>query len=301
MEQQEKLLWISRVAENSSVVFYSLRLVKGWPLEFISENISQYGYAAEELISGNVSIGTIIHPDDLERSFDEMERFFAGNGHSDTYFRHEFRLLTKDQQARWVENSVKIVRDASGAPLHYQGTMIDITQRKRMEEELILANIVVENSSVILYRFRLLEGWPTEYISKNISHYGYAAEDFMSGALAFSSIIHPEDAKRVYKGQYAFVKQIINRFLRQEYRIITKDGKVRWVEDVSEVVRDLSAFSTHFQGTIVDITERKESEQIISSRNAELKKLNDFMVDRELKMIELKAKIKQLEEKLRNK
>ena len=47
----------------------------------------------------------------------------------------------------------------------------------------------------------------------------------------------------------------------QEYRILTKSGKIRWIDDRTWIRRDPEGIITHFQGIIIDITERKEAEQ----------------------------------------
>ncbi len=296
---REELSQAQMIIENSSAVIYRVRSSRGWPLEFISKNISQYGYSDDEFISGAIKMANIISPDDLERSFRETEDFFAKNIFLRN-FRHEYCILTKDKKIRWVEDLVEIIRDYSGTATHYQGTLVDITDRKIMEEELSLSNIVIENSSIVLYRLRFIADWPLEYISKNIKRWGYVAEDFLAGGMKFFDIIYPEDRERVLAGQQEFVRQLVDHFLRQEYRLVAKDGGIHWVENVSELVRGSDIRPTHIQGTIIDITERKKAEQKINERNKELVTMNSLMIDRELKMASLKERVKQLEGVIQN-
>ncbi|NLU57553.1 MAG: GAF domain-containing protein, partial [Methanosarcina thermophila] len=48
-----------------------------------------------------------------------------------------------------------------------------------------------------------------------------------------------------------------------EYRIFTKDGRVRWVEERTFIQRDNKGEATHLQGIVIDVTERKEAEKML--------------------------------------
>ncbi len=53
---------------------------------------------------------------------------------------------------------------------------------------------------------------------------------------------------------------------QQEYRIITKEGDVRWIDDRTVVERDAEGKVTHYQGIVIDITDRKRTERVIAAR-----------------------------------
>jgi GAF domain-containing protein len=48
-----------------------------------------------------------------------------------------------------------------------------------------------------------------------------------------------------------------------EYRILTGDGKIRWVEERTYIQRDSEGVPVHLQGIVVDITERKEAQEML--------------------------------------
>ena len=48
-----------------------------------------------------------------------------------------------------------------------------------------------------------------------------------------------------------------------EYRIFTGDGNIRWVEERTFIQRDGKGDVTHFQGIVVDVTERKEAQKML--------------------------------------
>jgi PAS domain S-box-containing protein len=144
----------------------------------------------------------------------------------------------------------------------------DISERKAVEETLRQASLIVENSSVVLFRWKAAEGWPVEMVSKNVNLFGYTQEELLSGTLPFSELVHPEDLDRVAAEVQAHVDRGEDRF-RQEYRIVTRQGEVRWIDDRTVVERDAEGRVSHYQGIVMDITERKRTEEALrrSERN----------------------------------
>ncbi len=151
-------------------------------------------------------------------------------------------------------------------------------ERKASHEKLEIANLVVENSPSVLWRWSPSEGWRTEYVSSNVSQYGYAAEDFLSGKLKFSDIIHPEDVDRVAAEVRTNTQRGHERY-HQEYRILSQDGQTRWISDNTTVVRDADGVVTHYQGVTNDITELRAAQTNLERLGATLEKsLNEIYI-----------------------
>jgi PAS domain S-box-containing protein len=74
----------------------------------------------------------ITHPDDLEPDLAHIDDLLAGNTHS---FQMEKRYFRKDGSIVWVILSVSLLRDDSGAPLHFISQVQDISERKSVEVE----------------------------------------------------------------------------------------------------------------------------------------------------------------------
>ena len=120
-------------------------------------------------------------------------------------------------------------------------------------------SVIVENSPVILVRWLPGDDWPVEYVSDNIAQFGYTADDFQSGRLRWADILLPEDLERI-RAETARDRRAGIRRTRQEYRILTTDGAVRWMEDRTSIIEESGGHVLH-QGIIIDVTERKQREE----------------------------------------
>ncbi len=132
--------------------------------------------------------------------------------------------------------------------------------RDQTEEALRMAEVIIDNSPAILFR-RIAGDEPRlVYVSDNIRQMGYTAEEFMSAKIHFRDIVHPDDMDMVREDIRVYAEKDLEEYT-QVYRVITKSGDARWVEDQTSVVRDADGNKTHNQGILVDITDRKLAEE----------------------------------------
>lgn len=113
---------------------------------------------------------------------------------------------------------------------------------------------------VICFTWQLSPGWPVLQVTNNIRQFGYESKDFLSKELLFAEILHPDDLDRIANEVIKFIEDGVVQF-EQDYRIITKSGKVRWVYDKTILKKDVTGLPTHAKGHLLDITERKLAEQ----------------------------------------
>lgn len=142
---------------------------------------------------------------------------------------------------------------------------MDMTARKQTEEALRQANRVVENSPMVLFRWKAAAGWPIETVSNNVSRIGYDPEELLSGKILFSSLVHPDDLARVTAEVEEFCRCGEDRF-QQEFRIVTKEGEAVWVDERAVIERDAEGRIICFQSILIDITDRKQTEMVLSAR-----------------------------------
>ncbi|MEK6201962.1 MAG: PhnD/SsuA/transferrin family substrate-binding protein [Desulfobulbaceae bacterium] len=126
--------------------------------------------------------------------------------------------------------------------------------RKREELELILNKI-----PAVVFLWRAAAGWPVEYVSENVRQFGYTPADFIDGHVAFAELVHRDDMERV-SAEVADYSQSGASEFRQEYRLITRSGDILWTDDRTWIRRDQSGKISHYQGIVLDITERHQAE-----------------------------------------
>lgn len=135
----------------------------------------------------------------------------------------------------------------------------ECVQHQEAMKALAMAQLIVERSPVILFR-RLAGDEPRlEYISENISLFGYSPDDFLLKRIEFKEVVHPDDHERVREEIEAYAEADVEEYT-MTYRVLTKDGDVRWVDDQTSVIRDGEGRKTHNQGVLFDITERRQAE-----------------------------------------
>jgi len=257
---------IRTVVNNSPAVVFLWKNEVKWPSEFVSENVVQFGYTVEDFISGRVLYGDIIHSDDLKRVEDSLKERIRRGG---VDFNVEYRIFTKAGDIRWVNERTFIQRDSEGEVTHLQGLVLDVTERKENEEALRksletqkLLRTIINNSQAVAFLWENKENLPTIYVSENVTQFGYSVEDFTSGKTSYQSIVHRDDIGSVTE---TFKRNIAEKqdSFDLEYRIFTGDGKTLWVDEKTFIQRDKDGNETHFQGLVVDITERKEAQKML--------------------------------------
>ena len=132
--------------------------------------------------------------------------------------------------------------------------------RDQKEEELRLADVIIDKSPVILFRRMAGDEPKLVYVSRNIAQWGYVAADFLEERIFFRDIVVEEDGDRLGEEIQSFVDADVEEYT-QYYRIKTPDGDVRWIEDQTSVVRNEEGEKLFHQGILVDITERKLAEE----------------------------------------
>jgi len=269
-EKLEKVLKMQKVLttviNNSPAVVFLWRDEKYWPATFVSDNVVQFGYTVDDFISQKILYGKIMHPGDLERVEEELERRIQKG---EVSFNSEYRIFTKAGDLRWVNERTFIQREEDGNVTCFQGIVLDITPRKKVEEALRKAlemqkmlKTIINNSSAVAFLWKNMENWPVEFVSENVTQFGYTVEDFTSGRILYGDIIHKEDINSVSENLARSIREVYDSF-EMEYRIFTADGNIRWVEERTYIQRDGEGIPAHFQGVVVDITERKEAQEML--------------------------------------
>ena len=129
--------------------------------------------------------------------------------------------------------------------------------------ELSNANIIVQNSPVILYRLRGDPSFQLIYISHNITKLGHDPAALLTSSNWTKELIHPEDQSKVDTA----MARILERDAPGasiEYRLRGVGDSWRWVENRYVPVRDKEGRLIEVEGIVIDITERKAADENIA-------------------------------------
>jgi diguanylate cyclase (GGDEF)-like protein/PAS domain S-box-containing protein len=129
--------------------------------------------------------------------------------------------------------------------------------------ELSNANIIVQNSPVVLYRLRGEPSFPLIYVSHNITKLGHDPKALLASSNWAEQLIYAEDLPKVGEA----MTSILNKDAAGasiEFRLRAGDGALRWVENRYVPVRDEEGRLIEVEGIVIDVTERKAAEEKIT-------------------------------------
>jgi PAS domain S-box-containing protein len=145
---------------------------------------------------------------------------------------------------------------------------------EELQENELRLRTLVANVPGLIYRREASVPWDTVFISDSIETLcGYPASDFIQRRRAYTSIIHPEDARALSEALAEAVRGGTAYAL--EYRILHHDGRVRWVFDRGQAVAGDFGTIRHIDGVILEITDRKNAEQGLSELLGRLLQMQD--------------------------
>ncbi len=206
-----------------------------------------------------------VHPEDRARLIAKMEE----QGWVRDF---EAQMYAKDGSVQWISMNIRAVRDSENNIRYYEGTMLDITERKKTEsslhesEERYRTAIENSNDGVAIVR-----GNVHQYVNRRfVEMFEYSSADEIIGQSVLL-IIHPDDIGKVsdINRRRSHEEPVPSRY---EFKGLTKTGKILYVE-VSAATIPLGD-ETGYLVYLRDVTERKHAEDVlIQSRNA-LESLN---------------------------
>ncbi len=177
---------------------------------------------------------------------------------------HEFCFQRRDGAPLWTIVSSRPLTSDTGAFLGAFAMITDITARKRAEEALRDSEekyrLLVKNIPAVVARG--YKDWSVDVFDEKIEALtGYPLEAFNSRQLSWEELILPEDlprAKRIFltamKSRTPYVR---------EYRIRTRSGDLRWLQERSQMIFDESGVLKYVIGVLFDITERQQAEEAL--------------------------------------
>lgn len=244
-----------------------------------------------------------VHPDDRQRVHDSF--FSVVNNPLSDVWTDEYRFLKSDGSYADVLDRGYVQRNELGAAVRMVGAMLDITARKRAEEEIIKAKENAEESERKLKEVQeiaKLGSWELDIktgiftfndnfykifhtTAEEMGGYQMSIEDYAK------RFVHPDDASKVADETRAAIESGDPDFSRYvEHRILYADGGVGYISVRFFVVKDEYGKTIKTYGVNQDITEkvlseieldnyRQNLELIVEERTQEIENINRKLIE----------------------
>lgn len=212
-----------------------------------------------------------VHPDDLPAVQRIMREPDLNGGEAGPHKQHLiFRLRRSDGAYRWIEGAGEVVCDAGGRPLRMSGTLRDITDQRRIEQEARQAGLRAQ----MALRVAGLGVWELDATQANVR-----VDETLAGILGaprlaqglkdpeeLFDLAHPDDVAEAQSKFEALLTGHVDQQI-MEHRIIRPSGAVVWIKVHIRVTdRDEAGAPLGIVGIVEDLSQQKAAEDTL--RNA---------------------------------
>ena len=236
---------------DNSALAVGIRSLDGHYIEFNDAYLKMLGYEKDE-IKGLLTFD-ITHPEDVIISKTNMDMIKSGESELQRY---EKRYIGKNGKIVWGDVCIKPIKDKDGKPFAIIGAVVDITERKKIEENLRLKSLVL-NQIQDLVTITDLDGNIIDVNEAELYLLGYSIEELI-GSSIFKYGQNPEKGA----SQVDILQLTKERgFWRGEVVNYTSTGKEVILDCRTSVIYDLKNKPIALCGISTDITERKRAEE----------------------------------------
>ncbi|HSL44771.1 MAG TPA: PAS domain S-box protein [Anaerolineales bacterium] len=275
---QERERQLSILFSNLPGPVYRCLNDSDYTVEFISDGIAELsGYQSEDFRQHHRHFGKIIHADDKERVWVEIQKAVE----SKRPFEVVYRIITATGDEKWVWDRGQGIWDAEGQLQALEGFITDITERRRAEEALRESQIKYQN--LVETSHDLI--WSTDAAGRitfmnraSREIYGYEPEELIGRSffeLLDSQYYRPEDFNT-----YREMLVNANEFHGIESYVRHRDGRQIILSANSILTRDEQGNVTGILGSSHDITMHKRVEEVLKRERNLLRTLIDNLPDR---------------------
>jgi PAS domain S-box-containing protein len=226
-----------------------------------------YGLQPQERPIDVATIRESIHPEDREFVFRKAAEAIQGEVRADV----EHRIVRPSGEVRVVYSQGDLKRDAAGRPWQMFGTVQDITDRKRAEDEIRGQEAELRQMLDLTPQVVAVYGPNSERLYANrvaLDYIGLSLEGWQQ-ASDRGMYFHPDDRKRVLDSfDRAFSSGSVEEM---ELRLRKGDGTYRWFFTRCVPLRDEKGQIKRFYAASIDIDDRKRAEERLQQENVALR------------------------------
>ncbi len=184
----------------------------------------------------------------------------------------ESQIRRKDGSLLWVSECARAVRGADGALLCYEGTVQDISARRRtgdaLRESEEQIRTLFDAAAVGIARVDMA-GRVTRCNPAFARMLGYAPGEL--DAVAFARLTHPDDSPANVQLHWDLLEGLRDGY-QAEKRLCRRDGSPLWADLTVSLVRDVAGRPLFSIAVAEDVTEKRGAQQEILALNADLER-----------------------------
>ena len=278
---QEQILKLAAIVDSSNDAIIG-KTVEGVITSWNKGAEKLYGYSAAEVLGQPISILA------LPSRSEELQHILASLGHGALIEQFESVRVRKDGSRVDVSLSMFPLTDSRGEVTGVASIARDITERKRVEEDLRIneerLSLAVAASQAGIWELDLIK----DKAIRSLRHdeiFGYPALQPEWGYAIFMTHVVPEDRESVTK---RFEEAYATGELGLECRIRRADDhSLRWITALGHLIRNEKNEALRMVGIITDITERKQAEARLREYEKAMEGIDEMMVviDREYRYV----------------
>jgi len=232
--------WLRRSEESYRLVFERaqiglFQMTAERRLTRVNRELARiYGYDSTESLIAQIAVT----PSDLYSHPGRREEFWLLLHKNDCVIDYESEIVSRGGGIVWISERVVAVRDASGALLHYEGAVQDISARKKSENTLRESEqemrTIFDAAGVGIVRVDMA-GRLTRSNPAFQQMLGYTAQELEGMALA--RLTHPDDSLDNLQQEWDFQEGLCDRYVTEK-RYCAADGCTVWADLTFSMVRD---------------------------------------------------------------
>jgi two-component system, sporulation sensor kinase E len=191
-----------------------------------------------------------------------------------------YEMTRADGSIYYVESSVALIRNASGAPVGFRGTARDVTERRMMEQALRKSEMSLTRAQRVAH----IGNWDWDLTSGEVSWsdeiyriLGFSPRQFPPSTETALAHIHCDDREAVRMAVRDALRA--KEHFTIDHRLVIPSGLERWVNQQGEVILDHTGKAVQMVGTIQDITRRKWAEHALRQSERDYRNLFERATD----------------------
>ncbi len=280
---QEKRRLNSILNSIPGIVYEGSRDLENQKMEFISSYAEKLlGYSLDEWYARPNFWEDVIHPDDRQSAQEQTLKTYMQGIPGPVLF----RCITKDGQIRYTESYNGVITDEIGKRTGTCGFVLDVTERRQREQEIIRLTSMIEtqrqrldsiirnlpgivfDTTIEVEKGEQTVNFMSAFVEEML---GYSPENWKKDPNFWQTIVPAEDLETALKDATAAYEN--DRRGETQFRCRNASGETVYAESYYNFVTEGNLVRQF--GVIMDITERKMFEHALSEYTEELRRSNE--------------------------